>query len=809
MGSRDKTEPKSVLSAPPFKKEEGQTGSPPSLKDKLIDQKPVDLTLSTDEMNQDIKSLSDLTEDFEKIKQAVDRSEIAKSITAIVQETICAIVLEGGIEGAKSGLPFIFNISEENQELMHVTEYLKIATDAIEFGTGLVSILYKATILKTAQEELEKLDRRNPPLEPDQRARLEKMIKMVKYEGSLLNSQILEQGIRNVKILLSGLALAIDNPAAQELIAKAVGYGGQAVLFGYFFYEAHHHLKAHREWSEEFDAWMKEQTPVIDRMKIDEINEILESKRPALHDHLLNLEVEENSVVAFQASLMNKLGTPIKSEITAALREECLKRERIEKDEISPEKKKDILKPIEAKIHQLETEALRNWFQNQHTDNINKLKAQVKQQSDQILAKIGKRREQERTQIGNLKEKITQGEIDIASIHKRVIEIKRPALHKHLNELIVAGKSDDSLQTNLMNQFGISREIVLALKKQYFNIKNDTTLSPEQKKKELELIEAEIHQLETESLKNWIDKQSQDDVLSTYVDYHSVLDPTLKNSIAQMVSKKHKVEESFLKMKKIFTGTRFTAATIIAGIALALTIIALVSNPIGAAALVITLLTVASALLTAGLYAASYHQAYGQKPGLTAAALKGSYIRLYYYYARRWLASRKERNMKIKRDALSKTVNALSQVSQLSSSVKRPGEIPEESGKRLKALEQAESDLRKWKAKSEEWSEKVEALEKELNEIAWKDFAKQADLKVAEDKEAFDTLETLNHLLTHCDFEMLSQETKQLLEKNLGIPVKALETEIKKNPSAVKEMVREFFNLNEEAFVKFVGQQGI
>ena len=164
------------------------------------------------------------------------------------------------------------------------------------------------------------------------------MIKMVKYEGSLLNSQILEQGIRNVKILLSGLALAIDNPAAQELIAKAVGYGGHAALFGYFFYEAHHHLKAHREWSEEFDAWMKEQTPVIDRTKIDEINEILESKRPALHGHLLNLEVEGNSVVAFQASLMNKLGTPIKSEITAALREECLKRERIEKDEhLSPE----------------------------------------------------------------------------------------------------------------------------------------------------------------------------------------------------------------------------------------------------------------------------------------------------------------------------------------------------------------------------------------------------------------------------------------------------------------------------------------
>ena len=135
MESREKTEAKSVLSVPPFKKEEGQTGSPPSLKDKLIDQKPVDLTLSTDEINQDITSLSDLTEDFEKIKQAVDRSEIAKSITAIVQETICAIVLEGGIGGAKSGLPFIFNISEENQELMHVTEYLKIATDAIDFGT--------------------------------------------------------------------------------------------------------------------------------------------------------------------------------------------------------------------------------------------------------------------------------------------------------------------------------------------------------------------------------------------------------------------------------------------------------------------------------------------------------------------------------------------------------------------------------------------------------------------------------------------------------------------------------------------------
>lgn len=711
----------SDLKTPIFKREEtsGPTTVAPPLKDKLKDQKPVDQARLTAAINQDLNSLSDLTQNFEKLKQTADRSETAKSMTSIVQETICDIVLEGGIEGIKSGLPFIVNLSEEsNHELIHVTEYFKNATDAIVFGTGIVSLIYKAAILKTAQEELDKLDRRDPPLAPDQRARLEKVKKMIKYEESLLNSQIFEQGIRNAKILLSGLSLALDNPAAQELIAKVVGYGGQAALFGYFFYEAHHHLKAHREWSEEFNAWMEEQTPTINKIASQD-PKILE----AMHE-----------------------------------------------------------------------------------------------QSEQILAKIDTRRKQKLAHIKTLNEKISSGEIDISTIHKRVIEIKRPALHQHLKKLKAEDLSAVSFQASIMDKFGtpIKSEIAVALKEACLQRERieKSTLSPERKKERLAAVEAEIHQLETEALQNWIDRQSPDDVLSTYVDYHSVLDPTLKNSIAQMVTKKHKVEESFLKMKKIFTGTRFTAATIIAGIALALTIIALVSNPIGAAALVITLLTVASALLTAGLYAASYHQAYGQKPGLTAATLKGSYVLLYYYYAREALSSLKEKIVEFvrgskqeKRDEVSEVINSLPSVAQLSSQ-KRTGEATD-SDIPQKTQKKEGSDFQKSKVKSQEWAEKAEALKRELDEIAWKDFAKQADLKVAEDQEAFDTLETLNYLLTNCDLEMLSPETKQLLEHQLGIPVNALESEIKKNPSAVREMVRDFFNMSDDAFVKFVGQQRI
>ena len=74
----------------------------------------------------------------------------------------------------------------------------------------------------------------------------------------------------------------------------------------------------------------------------------------------------------------------------------------------------------------------------------------------------------------------------------------------------------------------------------------------------------------------------------------------------------------------------------------------------------------------------------------------------------------------------------------------------------------------------------------------------------------FDTLNVLSHLLTDCDFTLLSPETKKVIEEQLGINIPLLEEEIKETPGSpgiVKKMVRDFFNMNEDAFVQFTTKQ--
>lgn len=463
-------------------------------------------------------------------------------------------------------------------------------------------------------------------------------------------------------------------------------------------------------------------------------------------------------------------------------------------------------------------------FVDKTVSQIPELLTETKKKIGQLLTKRSKRHD---LQLQNIKERLQKKEVTIDSIQTKIIAIKQPVLQKFLHDLHIEDTTPETFQKRLEEKLGAKLDLATAnaLRNTSLNlreIRQSTSLSTQNKKEEMEKIKGQILDLEKKCLQTWIDQQSEDSLLSSYIDYHSVLDPTIKQSLAEMVKKKHKIEKSFLKMKKTQAGLNFTAATIIFGVALALAIIALVANPIGAAALIITCLTIGSVLLSLGLTGAGFYQAYRLKPGITAATLKGAYVRLYYYYARGALSSLKEKignyikvTWQQKRDRLATFIDKLPLISRLSSKKQKHPEVELQDSALLKeSKEKAEADFQQSRTKSQEWALRAETLKNELEEIAWKDFAEKAQLQVASDQkdvaqeeQPFDTLETLSHALANCDVSLLSPETKELIEKQLGVDINSLQYEIKKNPLAIKQMLREFFNMNEAAFVQFVGQQ--
>lgn len=313
--------------------------------------------------------------------------------------------------------------------------------------------------------------------------------------------------------------------------------------------------------------------------------------------------------------------------------------------------------------------------------------------------------------------------------------------------------------------------------------------------------------------------KTEDDLISKYIEHHAILDPTIKGALIEMVKKKQQVEKSILKIKKVQTGARFTVATIIFGVALTFAIIGLVATPIGAAALILTIFGIASVVISLGLLGAGYYYAYQKKPAVTAATLKGLYVRPFIY---RCLAKIHEikataenyirKNCRKKRDKLAHYINE----SRLFEKVFNP-QIKRKTVEIItpsSTIQEIRDDFEKKQIKAQELRNKAKALQNELDQLPWKDFTQQAGLKIAiqstdriQSLEQFDTLETLNYALNHADFNLLSVETKELLERQLGISVQFLQQKIGQDPSTIKKLLKAFFSGDDVAFVQFINEQ--
>lgn len=649
-----------------------------SLKDRILCTKPLDKSTLEKAITEEI---AQTTKELQTIESKKDASITSKTVAEAVQTVIVEVVLKTGADVAKTGVSFLLHTPAEKIEgLVPAVDIIKVVSDAIDLGTGVVSLIYKAYVIDIALKEIAQLKDREPPLTDVEKSRLEELEKTLLFENIELNNKATEQGIKTIRGIFSsvtfGLSWVAETHLTQALISGSqhLAMGTGVALAALSFYRAHEKLKNHDEWSSAFKTWFSKQMPTINE---------------------------------------DAIGSPeVKSQITEILQ---------------------------------------------------------------------KRKARHEDQVNDLKEKLKNGEIDIATIHSTILEAKRPALAQFLSQ-----ESKDNryrFQANLEKFLGVEvdPEIANALR------------------------EASTDALETDLLQSWIDQQSEDDILSLYVDYHSVLDPAIKNSLAEMVKKKHEIEHRLLKMKKIDAGSRFTAAAVIFAVAIAFFIVSMVATPVGAAALILTILTVGSIVLGLGFTIGGLLQ-YGERPGMTLATLKGEYVRLNYYKVRSVLSSLKEKIQdhfkaakQEKRDAEDKIIDQLAAVSQLSSKNREESDEP--------LREKIKKEAIATERQSKIWAAKAEALNEQLEEIAWRDFAKEANLVEVNEGVQFKTLDTLNELLKTCNLRLLSKETKQMLKIQLGINTDSLQNEIDKDPLAVKRMVRNFFNLDEGAFAQFISKQ--
>lgn len=468
------------------------------------------------------------------------------------------------------------------------------------------------------------------------------------------------------------------------------------------------------------------------------------------------------------------------------------------------------------------SEDYRAWIENQ-IPSIDKT-SQSPATLDAIKTEIGQLLENSKNRrdkhINILKTKLANQEIKMDLIKTKIKDFKNTIL-QNLNSKKL---SFAEFKNNLEEKLELTLELkTVCLLQEAFNQINEPSkaieLSIEDQQAKIEAATHQILKIEDECLNTWIEKQSEDSLLSIYVDYQSVLNPVLKNSLAQMVNTKHKIEKNFLKWNRVLKGVNLSASIVFFGLTLTLAVIA----PIGSAGLILTILTTVPPVLSFGLQGAGYYNANQLKPRLILATLKGETARLLYYQIRSILfdlhesiKNYMESTVQEKRDQVSNIINTLTSLSS-------PEDAERAKQYALEMKKQYDAHYKLEMTKINEWENEVIKLTEEIEELNWQDFAEQAQMKAAAQKgdpaslmneqsdvlNSFDTLETVVNLLTTCDFDMLSTETKDLLENQLGLNIYSLQKKIEKNPSEVKKLLLKFFNLKNSAFVKFIKKQAI
>lgn len=438
--------------------------------------------------------------------------------------------------------------------------------------------------------------------------------------------------------------------------------------------------------------------------------------------------------------------------------------------------------------------------------------------AEKIQKLVEKRVSRQKDQIQSLKDKLAKGEISKEAIQNRVEKFKASGLQSFMSHLHPEKMSLDTFHVKLEEKLGmkVDPQLAQSIHESYKRLNEIKNLPSPQKEQQAKEIKAKLSQDIKQCAHLWTSHQSEETLLSQYVDYQAVMNTTIKSSLSQMVKKKHQIEQKFLKFSRGQMGLKFGLASIIFGISLTLGIIALVSNPIGAAALVLLILSKVSMATSIGSLGAGYYYAHRQKPALTAATLKGAYLRLYYYRARASIRSLRESignylstAWKRKTDQLITTFSRHFSLFGKADAVRHATQPP-------KTIDgtPAEISVEKAKSQAQQWKEKANQLQENLNQLAWADFARQANLKIGQSDsldmsspQAFDTLNAFNEALSQCDLSLLSDENRELLEKQLGINVHSLQDKIDKDPNAVKEILRNFFNLEGFYYMKLISQQ--
>jgi len=295
-------------------------------------------------------------------------------------------------------------------------------------------------------------------------------------------------------------------------------------------------------------------------------------------------------------------------------------------------------------------------------------------------------------------------------------------------------------------------------------------------------------------------------LLLEYTNRQEVLESTLKGAVGQMISKKHEVEGVLshfkLRSAKIYLAEGVATIALVA----TLTAIAILVFPIPGIAILFSLLTAASLLVSFGLVGKSFYLGFKYMPEVSKSSFKLLSARRVYTEIRRDIENYTHQKKMNKMLGAAIFLDKMKVKFQGGSKEKKDSALYNEASRYLAGKR---VEIRKSANKLKVWDERLEKLEAEHYSNAWKDFSKLAGLKL--ETPGLDGLGRLVEVLKEVDFHLLSKETKYLLQVHMGVDVKSLQKEKKENPeefqAGIEKTFKKLASLTDFEFSQFITRQ--
>ncbi|MBA3723168.1 MAG: hypothetical protein H0W88_12310 [Parachlamydiaceae bacterium] len=378
-----------------------------------------------------------------------------------------------------------------------------------------------------------------------------------------------------------------------------------------------------------------------------------------------------------------------------------------------------------------------------------------------------------------------------------------PQLKEHIQKPQIA----DLLKQKLFSRFNQEYDSILnnASKNSLENIKSELgkiglSLSSKVETKEAAikfLSKAQLHPAKMNQMFiRWLIANPHDELLISYIDHQETIAMTVKNSLVNLVNKKHKVEGILNSWKMTHSRIIYGLVAIGSAITAVFGLAALLSNPISGSILILYYLSYSITGASFGIMAVGMllNNKYKKNAPKFLETMKLTFMTIYTNLKEYEHVSKQKKFIHT-----AKVVHQLHHQSKI---------LPDKYYKALAEYKKAKSEFETSQGQLEHWMLKVQELENQLTQRAWKDFARYADLETdGGDDKKIDTFKLIQEAIKNLDLDLLDPQIKSFFEVQLGINLETLQREMDQFPDALKNALHHFFSLDEERLVSFINYQ--